>query len=320
MLRPLSQIFTAAKHPALLVGLEVADDAAVYRLNDEQAVVQTVDFFAPVVDDPWTYGAVAAANAMSDVWAMGGEVVMALNIAALPDDLPAEVAAEIFRGGAEKVAEAGGVIAGGHTVYDREPKYGLCVTGLVHPDRIFTKAGARPGDALYLTKPLGTGLIVTAAKNASGRQEWLDGAVECMLRTNRHPSHIAAEVGVRAMTDITGFGLLGHADEMARLSGVGMRLAARDIPALPGARECIEMGIGTGGAGRNRQYVSPRVTFDPAISDELAELLFDPQTSGGLLIAVAPERAAELVARFAADGLDLWRIGEAVEGNGIEVT
>ena len=297
----------------------MADDAAVYRLNDEQAVVQTVDFFAPIVDDPWTFGAIAAVNAMSDVWAMGGEVVLALNIAAIPEDMPPDVAAEIFRGGAEKVAEAGGVIAGGHTIYDREPKYGLCVTGLVRPDRIFTKAGARPGDLLYLTKPLGTGLIVTAAKNDRAPQAWLDGAVASMLRLNRHASHIAAEVGVRAMTDVTGFGLLGHADEMARLSGVGLRLFLRDVPALPGARECIEMGISTGGAGRNRQYVSPRVRFEATLADEPAALLFDPQTSGGLLIAVAPERAAALEARFAADGLDLWRIGEAVAGSGIEV-
>jgi selenide,water dikinase len=298
----------------------MADDAAVYRLNDEQAVVQTVDFFAPIVDDPWTFGAVAAVNAMSDVWAMGGEVVLALNIAAFPDDMAPEVAAEIFRGGAEKVSEAGGVIAGGHTIYDREPKYGLCVTGLVHPDRVFTKAGARPGDLLYLTKPLGTGLIVTAARNDRAERAWLDGAVEGMLRLNRHPSHIAAAVGVHAMTDITGFGLLGHADEMARLSGVGLRLLAGAIPVLPGARECVALGIGTGGSERNRAYVSPRVRFDPSLPDEYPELLFDPQTSGGLLFAVAPERAAALEARFAADHHDLWRIGEAIAGDGIEVT
>jgi selenide,water dikinase len=312
-------MFAAARYPELLVGLEAADDAAIYRLNDEIALVQTVDFFAPIVDDPWTFGAVAAVNAMSDVWAMGGEVVLALNVAALPDDLPPEVAAAIFRGGAEKVAEAGGVVAGGHTIYDREPKYGLCVTGLVHPDRIVTKAGARPGDILYLTKPLGTGLIVTAAKNDRAVPEWLDGAVASMLRPNRHPSHIAVEVGVRAMTDVTGFGLLGHADELARLSGVGLRLDGRAIPALPGAAECAAMGISTGGAERNEQYVAPRVHFDPDLPDDLPDLLLDPQTSGGLLIAVAPERAAALEARFAADGLPLWRIGEATAGEGIDV-
>jgi selenide, water dikinase len=303
----------------LLVGLERADDAAVYLLNDEQAVVQTVDFFAPVVDDPWTYGAISAINAMSDVWAMGGEVVLALNIAALPDDMAPEVAAEIFRGGAEKVQEAGGVIAGGHTVYDREPKYGLCVTGLVHPDRITTKAGIRPGDHLYLTKPLGSGLIVTASRNDRAEQGWLDGALGVMLTPNRHASHIAVRTGVRAMTDVTGFGLLGHADEMSRLSSVGLRLYAGDIPAMHGAMECISIGIGTGGAGRNRAYVEPRVRVESGVADEIVELLYDPQTSGGLLIAVAAERAAELEAGFAADGLDLWHVGDAVDGSGIDV-
>jgi selenide,water dikinase len=291
----------------------------VYRLNDEQAVVQTVDFFAPIVDDPYTFGAVAAANAMSDVWAMGGEVVLALNIAALPDDMDPAVAAEIFRGGAEKVAEAGGVIAGGHTVYDAEPKYGLCVTGLVHPERVITKGGAHPGDRLYLTKPLGAGLIVTAARNDRAKQEWLDTAIAWMLRLNRHPSHLAAATGVRAMTDVTGFGLLGHGDEMARLSGVRLRLFADAIPALPGAWECIRMGIGTGGAGRNRAYVEPRVRLAVGTTDEITELLYDPQTSGGLLIAVARDRAPDLESAFSTDGFDLWRIGEVVQGSGIEV-
>jgi selenide,water dikinase len=291
----------------------------VYRLNDEQAIVQTVDFFAPVVDDPWTYGAIAAVNAMSDVWAMGGEVVLALNVAMLPDDFPPEAAAAIFRGGAEKVAEVGGVIAGGHTVYDREPKYGLAVTGLVHPDRVLTKGGALPGDRLYLTKPLGSGLIVTAARNDRAEASWLNGAIEVMLRLNRHPSHLAAAVGVHALTDVTGFGLLGHADEMARLSNACLRLSAAAIPAMSGAWECIHMGIGTGGAGRNRAYVEPRVRLAPGVPEGMDHLLYDPQTSGGLLMAVAPERAAELEARFAADRLDLWCIGEVVTGTGIEV-
>lgn len=278
-----------------------------------------MDFFAPVVDDPWTYGAVAAANAMSDVWAMGGEVVLALNIAALPDDYPADQAAEIFRGGAEKVAEAGGVIAGGHTVYDKEPKYGLAVTGIVHPDRVLTKGGARPGDVLYLTKPLGSGLIVTAARNDKAEQAWVDAAIQTMLRLNRHASHIAAAIGVHALTDITGFGLLGHADEMARLSDAALRLYAEAIPAMPGAWECIQMGIGTGGSERNRAFVEPRVRFAPDVPEGIDHLLYDPQTSGGLLMAVPAGHAAGLEARFAADGLDLWRIGEVVAGTGIEV-
>lgn len=319
MLRPLQELFPAARYPALLVGLERADDAAVYKLNDEIAIVQTVDFFAPIVDDPWTFGAIAAVNAMSDVWAMGGEVVMALNVAALPDDMALEVAAQIVRGAAEMVAQAGGVIAGGHTVYDREPKFGLAVTGLVHPQHVLTKAGARPGDALYLTKPLGTGVIVTAARNDRAEPAWLEAAIASMLRFNRHPAHIAQAVGVRAMTDVTGFGLLGHADEMARLSGVGMRLWANAIPALPGALACIAMGIGTGGEARNRAFVSRRVQVDPDVSEGIIHLLYDPQTSGGLLIAVAPERAPELVARFRADACDLWPIGEVTDEPGIEI-
>jgi selenide,water dikinase len=320
VLRPLSQTFTAAMHPRLLVGLEGPDDAAVYKLNDELAVVQTVDFFAPVVDDPYTFGAVAAVNAMSDVWAMGGEVAFALNIAGFPEDVPSEVIAEVFRGGAEKVAEAGAVIAGGHTVYDIEPKYGLCVTGLVHPERITTKRGARPGDVLYLTKPLGSGLIVTAAKrDLPGVAPWLAGAIEVMLQFNRHPSHVAVESGVRTMTDITGFGLLGHADEIARASGVRLRIEAGRIPVMPGARECVRLGVGTGGAGRNEAFAGPRVAFAPDVPEEMRSILWDPQTAGGLLIVAAPPVAAVLEQRSAADGVSLWRIGDVVEGAEITV-
>jgi selenide, water dikinase len=320
VLRPLSDAFPAADHPRLLVGLAVADDAAVYRLTDDLAVVQTVDFFAPVVDDPYTYGAVAAINAMSDVWAMGGEVALALNVAGFPDDTPAEVMTEVFRGGAAMVRAAGGVIAGGHTVYDREPKYGLAVTGVVHPDRICTKGGARPGDALYLTKPIGSGLIVTAAKrDLPGIEPALEAAIAVMLQPNRHPAHLAVAAGVRTMTDITGFGLLGHADEMARASGVRLRIEAARVPLLAGALDCVAEGVGTGGANRNAEYVGPRVDFDAAVSDALRAVLWDPQTAGGLLIAARPEVAADLEARYAGDGLPLWRIGTVAAGAGIEV-
>ncbi len=319
MLRPLSRLFSAASHPGLLVGLDRADDAAVYRLAPDLAVVQTVDFFAPVVDDPWTYGAIAAVNAMSDVWAMGGEVLFALNIAALPDDLDPEAAAAIFRGGAEMVAQAGAVIAGGHTVYDREPKYGLCVTGTVHPERVITKAGAQPGDLLLLTKPLGSGLIVTAARNGRAEAIWLNSAIEWMLRMNRHPSHLAVAAGVHAMTDITGFGLLGHADELARHSGVGLRLRAASVPAMDGARACIDMGVGTGGGERNRAFVEERVRTAAGVDPTVFELLYDPQTSGGLLLSISPAGAEELETRFAASGMPLWRIGEVLPGAGIEI-
>jgi selenide, water dikinase len=320
VLRPLSTTFPAMAHPRLLVGLEGPDDAAVFKLNDEQAVVQTVDFFSPVVDDPYTFGAIAAVNAMSDVWAMGGEVLFALNIAGFPEDLPANVITEIFRGGAEKVREAGGAIAGGHTIYDVEPKYGLSVTGIVHPNRIATKSGARPGDLVYLTKPIGSGLITTAAKREiPGSAKWLSDAVEVMLQFNRHPSHLAIDAGVRTMTDVTGFGLLGHADEVARASGVRVVIDAGRIPVIDGAFDAVWAEVGTGGAGRNESYVGPRVQFAPAISPEVRAVLWDPQTAGGLLFCVRPDAAATLEAAFASDRLLLWRIGEVINGAGIDV-
>lgn len=320
VLRPLSSTFPAVAHPRLLVGLEGPDDAAVFKLNDEQAVVQTVDFFSPVVDDPYTFGAIAAVNAMSDVWAMGGEVLFALNIAGFPEDLSADVIAEIFRGGAEMVREAGGAIAGGHTIYDVEPKYGLCVTGVVHPDRIATKSGAQPGDLVYLTKPLGSGLITTAAKREiPGSKRWLADAVDVMLQFNRHPSHLAIQAGVRAMTDVTGFGLLGHVDEIARASGVRIVLDAGRIPVINGAFDAVRADVGTGGAGRNESYVGPRVSFTPTISPEVRAVLWDPQTAGGLLICVRPAAAAALEDAFASDHLLLRRIGEVIPGAGIDV-
>src|SRR5918997_1011676 len=218
VLRPL-KVHT---HPNLIIGLNPGDDAAVYLLSETQALVQTVDFFPPVVDDPYTFGAIAAANAMSDVYAMGGEVLLGLNIAAWPEDLPHEMLGRIFAGGADKLAEVGAVIAGGHTVTDDEPKYGLCVTGTIRPDRILTKAGARPGDRLYLTKPIGTGVVTTALKQ-SAAAEHVAEAVAWMVRLNRDASRLALEVGVNACTDITGFGLAGHAAEVAEKSGVGLR-------------------------------------------------------------------------------------------------
>src|SRR3972149_11715548 len=219
-MRPLVESFRPADHPNLLGGLVGADDAAVWRINDEVAVVQTLDFFPPVVDDPYVFGAVAAANAVSDVYAMGGEVVLALNIAAFPEDLSPEVVSEIFRGGADKVAEGGGVIAGGHTVIDREPKYGLAVTGVVHPKQVLSKAGARPGDVLVLTKALGTGIVLTAAKNDQARPEDLDATVQSMLQLNRHASHLAREAGAHALTDGTGFAIAGPGLAVANASDV----------------------------------------------------------------------------------------------------
>ena len=308
-----------AANADLLVGLDTPDDAAVYRLNDEQAAVMTVDFFAPLVDDPYAYGAIAAANAMSDVYAMGGEVVLALNVAAFPEDLPGETIAGILRGGADKVHEAGGVIAGGHTIIDAEPKYGLCVLGLVHPQKVLTKAGAQPGDVLFLTKPLGTGIITTAAMQDRAAPAHLQAAIESMVLLNRHASHIAGEVAAHALTDVTGYSLLGHGYEMASAGGVGLRLIAAAVPVLEGALVYAKEGIVTGGAGRNRQYLQGKVRIGNGISEGMEHVLFDPQTSGGLLMAVSPERAQDAERRFAAAGLRVWAVGEAVPGEGVEV-
>jgi len=318
-LRQLNHVLAGTHLPNLLVGLDARDDATVYRLNDEQAVVLTVDFFAPLVDDPYSYGAIAAANAMSDVYAMGGEVLLALNVAAFPDDLGQDIVGEILRGGADKVFEAGSIIAGGHTMIDKEPKYGLCVLGLVHPQHIFTKSGARPGDALYLSKRLGTGIITTAAMMDIAAPHHLEVAIESMVRLNRHPSHIVREVGAHALTDVTGFGLLGHAFEMAEASGVAFRIEAGRVPILEGALEYVAQGARTGGESRNRHAWQEKTTFQDGIADELASVLFDPQTSGGLLIAASPEQGRELEQQFSLSHLTLWRIGEVVEGQGITV-
>ena len=279
----------------------------------------SLDFFAPLVDDPYQYGAIAAANAMSDVYAMGGEVILALNIAAFPEDMAHETIGKILRGAADKMAEAGAVIAGGHTVIDAEPKYGLSVLGLVHPKRILAKAGARPGDPLYLTKPLGTGIVTTAAMRDEAKPEHLQTAIEWMIRLNRHASHIARDLEAHALTDITGYGILGHGYEMADAGNVALRLSAGRMPLLPGALEYATRGIITGGAARNRSHLQDKVTFSGKVDEEMQHILFDPQTSGGLLLAVDPERAAEMEARFAAAELPLWHIGEAVKGPGIRV-
>ncbi len=279
----------------------------------------TVDFFAPLVDDPYDYGAIAAANAMSDVYAMGGEVVLALNIAAFPEDMALETIGKVLQGGADKVAEGGGILAGGHTIIDAEPKYGLAVLGLVHPERVLTKAGAAPGDLLYVTKPLGTGIVTTAAMRDEASAEHLVAAVKSMTRLNRHPSHIIREAGVHALTDITGFSLLGHAYEVAAASGVRIRIEASKVPALPGALDYAASGILTGGAGRNRAYLAGKVRFTAGLPEALQHLLFDPQTSGGLLFTIPPGRAQAVETAFETDGLSLWRIGETVEGTGVEV-
>ncbi len=297
--------------PELLVGLHTADDAAVYRVNDQQAIISTADFFPPVVDDPYVFGAVAAANALSDVYAMGGQVLMAINLVAWPDNLDIAILSEILRGGADILAEAGAVIAGGHTVTDREPKYGLAVTGMVHPERILTKGGAQPGDMLILGKPLGTGLITTAHKREQVDESDLAAAVASMMQLNRKASEALQRPGVHAVTDITGFGLLGHAWEMASQSLCGMRIEYNALPLLPNVRRYTETGHVTGGAGRNASYLMPYVRIDERLNEVDREILWDPQTSGGLFASIEPSLWPELAAL--APDVMFWRIGEVTQ-------
>jgi selenide,water dikinase len=320
VLRPLQHIFETRNFPQVLVGLDGPDDAAVYQLNDEQAIVSTIDFFPPVVDDPYTFGSIAAANAMSDVYAMGGEVLFALNLAAFPDDLDQTILTEILRGGAEKVREAGAIITGGHTVTDKEPKYGLAVTGLVHPAHILAKSGAQPGDLLVLTKPLGVGLITTALKQQVADPAHVKAAVQSMNTLNRHAAHLAQRFEAHACTDITGFGLLGHALEMTSASNVMFHLHFDALPLLPGAIEYAEREIFPGGLLRNRDFVLPYVRFADRITAAQRAILYDPETSGGLLMALDPNQARSYVAQAGVDGIDARLIGEVVEGAGIEVT
>jgi len=313
VLRPLRGRFPAAQYPDLLVGLETGDDAAVYRLNDERALIQTLDFFTPIVDDPYTYGAIAAANAMSDVYAMGGEVVLALNVGAFPADLPTEMVSQVLVGAADMVTRAGGVIAGGHTITDKEPKFGLVVTGFVHPDRVITKAGARAGDVLVLTKPIGSGVITTAARNDAVEPSHLAGAVRWMQQLNRRAAQAMQQAGVHAATDITGFGLLGHAAEMAEQSGVGLRFRAADVPLMEGAVGYAEAGHVPGGSGRNWTHFDSLITWSADISEITKRLLFDAQTSGGLLIAVSPTRLPILQEHIVAGDEVCWIVGEVTD-------
>ena len=285
--------------PRLLVGHETFDDAGVFRLSDDVALVQTVDFFAPVVDDPFTFGQVAAANALSDVYAMGGEPLTALSIVGFPRDrLPLEVLSEILRGGQDKVREAGALLVGGHTVVDDEIKFGLAVTGRAHPDRLLTNGAARPGDRLILTKPIGIGMLTTALKRGPIASADESALIANMTALNATASRAALAVGARCATDITGFGLLGHASHIARASDVTLRVAVGSIPVLRGAREAWRAGARTGGGERNLQYLAPLVAWGRA-GDEDRALLVDPQTSGGLLVAVPADRAADYLTRVA---------------------
>jgi selenide,water dikinase len=312
-------MFRAEQYPNLLVGLEVSDDAAVYKVSDEVAVIQTVDFFTPVVDDAYDYGTIAAANAMSDVYAMGGEVVLALNVCGFPPELPPEIVGEILRGGAAKIAEAGGALGGGHTIDAQEPTYGLAVMGLVHPERVWTKGGGRPGDALVLTKPLGVGMVTTALKGGVADPAHVAEAVASMKQLNRDGARIIGRVGAHACTDITGFALLGHGYEMAQKGGVRLRFDFGKLPFVGGAVQYADDNLFPGGSCRNQEAYEQHVAFAVSLSKEMQLLLFTPETSGGLLAAVSPENLEPLLARFAEDDHPCWVVGEVMEGEGIEV-
>jgi selenide,water dikinase len=314
VLQPLHGMFGDAI-PNLLVGLDSADDAAVYQINEEQAIVATTDFFPPVVDDPYSFGAIAAANALSDIYAMGGKPLFCLNLVGFPDDLDTGILTEILRGGADKVRESGALIAGGHTVTDHEPKYGLAAIGLVHPQQIWTKGGARPGDILLLTKPLGTGVITTALKHEDATEEDVAAAVASMTALNGAAADALRRLGspVHACTDITGFGLLGHALEMAEQSSVSLRVRVDSLVWLPGALEYAASGHIPGGTGRNRDHIGGHVRFADSVSDTERLLLFDPQTSGGLLAAIDAEARDDACQALTAAGVPCYVIGEALD-------
>lgn len=294
-----------------MVGFDTSDDACVYRLTDDIAAIHTVDFFTPIVDDPYQFGQIAAANALSDVYAMGGEPAVAMNLLCVPNCLSKQTIRRILEGGHDKAVEAGCVIAGGHTIQDPEPKYGLCVTGYVHPDKVLKNVGAQPGDALVLTKPIGTGILTTGAKAEMVSAEDYAAAVSCMAELNAKAAAIMRKFDcIHACTDVTGFGLLGHAYEMADGSGVTIRLMSNRIPLLRGARELAGMGIIPAGAYRNMDYVKPHLSIAASVDQDLQDLIADPQTSGGLLIAMPYEKAQELVAALQSQGIQCAIMGE----------
>ncbi len=308
VLGPATASLQPQRDPRLIVGFDLADDAGVVRLDDERALVQTVDFFTPVVDDPYTFGAIAAANALSDVYAMGGEPLSALNILCWNEALPAEALAAVLAGGLDKVREAGAVLAGGHSVTDNEPKFGLAVTGVVHPERIWANQGARAGDALVLTKPLGTGIVTTAMKRQMCPPEAEAAAIEAMARLNREARDVAHPLAVHAATDITGFGLAGHAWEMAKASGVRVTFDVDRMPILVHAVALADAGHLTRGEHSNREYVGDALRFE-GVSEALQSVMVDPQTSGGLLMALPEADAQTLVEAGVAH-----RVGSVEEG------
>jgi selenide,water dikinase len=311
--------FVPVESENLLVGLAPADDAAVYRIDDERAIIFTLDFFPPVVDDPADYGAIAATNALNDVFAMGGTPLLALSIAAFPEELPIEMLAETFAAADAQVRAAGGLLAGGHTIRDAEPKYGLAVVGTVHPDGIWPKNGARPGDALFLTKPLGTGLIMTGVKRGIAGTQPLERAIRWMRTLNKDAADALRAFAPNAVTDVTGFGLFGHAHEVAERSGVRVVLDSERLPAIDGALDLARKGVRTSGDPRNRDFASAYVSVH-GIAETYDALGYDPQTAGGLLVSLPKDKAAALEAAFEAKHLFLRRVGHVEEGAGVLVT
>ena len=312
-------MFNGSDFPDLLVGLDDPDDAAVWRLDAERALVVTTDFFTPVVDDPYDFGQIAAANALSDIYAMGGKPFLALNIAAFPPNIPHDILGEIIRGGAEKAREAGVVVAGGHTIRDDEPKFGLVVVGFVHPEKKITKAGLKPGDSLVLTKPLGFGVTTTALKQEKADPADVAEVVAWMKLLNDGAALLALENGLQAGTDITGFSMLGHAMEMSQASKVHLQFSYKEIPFVSCATKYAKMWTFPGGASDNRLFFGEHVDFAHELSEEDQMLLFDPQTSGGLLMGV-PKNKLELFLKMAEqNNQPVWVIGKVVEGEGIEV-
>jgi selenide,water dikinase len=312
VLQPLRDTFRAVDYPDLLVGLDSADDAAVYKLNAEQAIVSTTDFFPPIVDDPYDFGSIAAANALSDVYAMGGKPLFALNLVAFPEGMDLGYLQEILRGGAEKIAEAGAVVAGGHSINDKEPKYGLAVTGVVDPKSLLTKSGSRPGDILILTKKLGTGVITTALKRQLAKAGDIVSATASMKTLNNGAAAAARAAGAQSVTDITGFGLLGHAHEMAHLGHVRFRIFANSLQWLPGAVEYGESGAFPGGMGNNKHFFGPWTSSDSAVPELIGDLILTPETSGGLLMAVTAEKV-NIVQNLCPEA---YVVGEVVPGDG----
>ena len=301
-----------SKDDNLIVGIETSDDAAVYKISEDTALIQTVDFFTPVVDDPYVFGQIAATNSLSDIYAMGGEPKLAMNIICFPTCLPPNVMAEILKGGFDKVNEANALLVGGHTIEDEEPKYGLSVSGFAHPRDILTNCNAKVGDVLVLTKPLGIGVLNTAIKAQLVDEKAYNKAIHVMSTLNKFAKDAMIKVGVNSCTDVTGFGLLGHALEMAEGSSVSLKLFSKDIPVISEAIEFAKMGLVPAGAYSNMSFIGDKVSFDQSVSQEIKDILFDPQTSGGLLISVNKDKAKQLIEELNGSPTEFNIIGEVI--------